>query len=272
MKIFGILAHPAGHSLSPAMHNAAFSKLNIKANFKFFDIKEKDLKKFFSQVKTEKITGLAVSIPYKEKIFPFLDQIDDVVRSTGSINTVFWKNNKLCGSNTDVFGFSKALQEKYQVAKKNVLIFGAGGSARSVIFSLKTLKAKKIFLWARKIEQSKKLAQNFKINFLPSSLDEIDFQQFDLVINTTPLGMWPQENNCVLPKKFWKKFSAAFDLVMNPQKTKFLQYAQEINAKTIFGYKMLLYQGMRQFEIWHQRKAPLKLMEEVLLEKLKQDS
>lgn len=254
-KIYGILAHPAKHSLSPAMHNTAMQAMGIKGEFEFFDVTPEDLSEFFQQIRAEKIQGLAVSIPYKEKVGEFLDKISEKAQKIGAINTIYWENDLLCGTNTDATGFIKALgDEKYNSA----LVLGAGGASRAVVYTLKE-QGIKTAIWARKIEQAQKLAQEFGAE----ASAEID-PNYQLIINTTPVGMSPNTENSIVPADFWQTNHTAYDLVMNPRQTKFIQDAGKAGAKTITGEKMLLYQGVEQFKIWHKIEAPLEIMQETL--------
>lgn len=253
-NIFGILAHPAGHSLSPAMHNAAFRHLGIDAEFRFFDVPPADLAAFFARVRQEKIAGLAVSIPYKEKVASFLDTVSPVAQAIGAVNTIYWENDKLCGTNTDHQGFSRALGD---VVFDRVLVLGAGGAARAVLYAL---RGKKIYLWARRRAQAEELAMEFSCTVIEDFMD-VDV---DLVVNTTPVGMSPLADVSPMPPNFWRQGQVAYDLVMNPRKTRFLREAEAAGAEIITGDEMLLYQGMAQFVLWTGREAPEGVMREAL--------
>jgi len=158
-RIYGILAHPVTHSLSPAIHNTAFQNLKIDAKYEKFDVAPENLKKFIKKVKTEKISGLSVSIPHKENILKLLDEISDDVKKIGACNTILNKNDKLIGFNTDYLGFLKALQTKITNLKnKKVIVFGAGGASRAICYGLKLKKAK-VFVTDIEIEKAQKLAK-----------------------------------------------------------------------------------------------------------------
>lgn len=267
--IYGILAHPAEHSLSPAMHNAAFKDMEMNGEFQFFDIEPNNLDKFFKKVRKGKIRGLAVSIPYKEKVAKYLDEVDEIAERIGAVNTIFWAGDKLCGTNTDAAGFSKALVEaNFSAAGKTALILGIGGASRAVVYALEKMKVKNIYMWARDSKKAQEFIKDFSIKIAPEDISSIHFDFFDLIINATPVGMWPQTGFSILPEKYWRKEQTAFDLVMNPRLTKFLADAKKAGAKIVSGERMLLFQGVRQFEIWHNKKAPIEIMEAALEEKL----
>lgn len=263
MQIYGILAHPAGHSFSPAMHNAAFRELGINARFRVFDIPPGELDNFFIKVRKEKIAGLAVSIPYKEKVIEYLDRIDDIAENVGAVNTVYWKGDNLCGTNTDVDGFLRALREKCSGCE-SALIFGVGGAARAVVYGLQRSGVNKIAVWARDFAKASAFAEEFGCLSAPVDFRKIDFSEYRLLVNCTPVGMYPIIDKSVLPAHYWLKDSIAYDLVMNPRDTRFLNDAKKYGATGIYGSKMLLYQGVKQFEIWHGVRAPEKVMEKAL--------
>lgn len=263
MKRFGILAYPASHSRSPEMHNAAFHALKIDALFEKYEIPPEKLQEFLEEkVRGEKkINGLAVSIPHKETIIPFLDTVDDSVQAIGACNTVYWKNNQLCGTNTDSYGFSKALSDTYNVTGKNILVVGAGGAARAVVYALLQDNAGSITITNRTKEKGRNFAQDFAVSFQEKG--ELEPEQYDLIVQTTPLGMQGgYEKISPLPSSFWRENHTAFDIVYTPEKTQFLLDAEGAGGTIISGKNMFLCQGMKQFEIWTGEKAPETIMRE----------
>jgi shikimate dehydrogenase len=245
-KIFGILSHPVSHSLSPLMHNAAFEHLGINAEFKFFDISSENLDDFFeNQVSKRKIEGLAVSIPHKEQVEKYLNYVSPEAQKIGAINTIYWQDDRLCGTNTDYIGFQKAFEYPFESA----LILGAGGAARACCYALRD---KKCYIWARKFDQAQKLADEFGL-MVVNDIYEADAE---LIVNTTPLGMHPKEGVSVVDENYWQTKHIAYDLVMNPCYTQFIKDAQKFGAKIITGEKMLFYQGVEQFKIWTKKDSP----------------
>ncbi|MBI5414416.1 shikimate dehydrogenase [Candidatus Peregrinibacteria bacterium] len=265
MKHYGILAFPTGHSRSPEMQNAAFQHLKIDAVFERYEIPPEKLAEFFQENfrKERKIEGLAVSIPHKESILPFLGLIDEAAKKIGAVNTVFWNDGKICGTNTDWVGFSKSLKEEYDVRGKRVLILGAGGVARAIIYALIKSKAEKVVIANRTEEKAKKLAEEFGVEW--KTISDCDPDEFDLIVNATPIGMRGKfEGISPLSNYFWKAHHTAFDVVYTPEETQFLKDAKKSGAQTISGKKMFLFQGMAQFKIWTGENAPESIMIQAL--------
>jgi shikimate dehydrogenase len=241
------------------MHNAAFKKLAIKAQFNFYEVAPPDLEQFFIRVREEKIAGLAVSIPYKEAVFAYVDQVSTLAQKVGAINTIYWHKGKLIGDNTDVYGFQQGFADQDLDCKESsALIIGVGGAARAVAYGLKDLGFQQIKVWGRKPEKVQKFATEFAIEPI-ANLDQ--GRGLEVIINTTPLGMWPNVDDSPVSANFWSNQRVAYDLVMNPRMTKFLRDAEAKQVDLITGDLMLLYQGARQFEIWLNRKPPIAVMQ-----------
>jgi shikimate dehydrogenase len=277
MKIFGILAYPVYHSLSPQMHNSAILEEKMDAMYTRFGIAPPHLEKFFLENfrESQKISGLSVSVPHKETCQQFLDEIDEAGKKIGAVNTIFWKKNDekdsnkkniLCGTNTDYLGFAKSLAEHYDISQKKILVLGAGGATKAILYALenmqntknKKISPAKISLWNRSTEKAQKLAEIFSVKVVSGSAENLEkiSDQFDLVINTTSLGMEGEfENVSPLPKNFWKKSHTAFDIVYTPLGTKFLRECRAAGGTGISGEKMLLFQGIAQFEIFSGKKV-----------------
>jgi len=200
-KIFGIFGHPAGHSLSPAMHNNAFEMLNLNCVYVAFDIDPEVLGSATSAIRTLGIRGINVTIPHKEKIISFLDGISPEATLTGAINTIVNDNGKLTGYNTDVGGFLRAIKDDLEINPKGLRVFllGAGGAARAVLTALCMKEAKEIYIINRTFEKAKSLSSEFKKHFaqmsiFPYSLDDSQavgksIKSSDLLVNATSSGM-----------------------------------------------------------------------------------
>lgn len=258
---YGILAHPVAHSLSPPMQLAAFRHYHIDAAFERFDILPADLPEFFQRVRKIPIVGLAVSLPHKQAVMYLLDKITATARDIGAVNTVFWDKERLIGDNTDATGFWQALNTATNFRiPRNALVIGAGGAARAIVYVLRKEQVE-VSIMNRSPEKAETLARDFRAQ----NVSEKAYQaaDFDLVINATSVGLKSQESP--VPKDFWTGFSGvAFDAVFDPVKTKFLQDAQTAGASIITGEKMLLYQGVRQFEIWTGKQSPVEVMKAAL--------
>lgn len=263
--IYGILGHPVAHSLSPQMQSSAFDFYGIKHKFLRFDVQPKDLKNFIKKVRKEKIQGLAVTIPHKENIIEFLDEISEEAKSIGAVNTVYWEKDQLCGTNTDGSGFFEALIKNTEIQnKKEVAVFGAGGSSRAIVCYLKKNNFN-VSIFNRNVNRAKDLANEFSVNF--DIFDNFNSSRFDFLVNTTSVGM--NEDKSIISKNQINGFEGVvFDIVFSPLITKLLKLAKENNNEIITGEKMLLHQGVKQFELWTGKKAPIEIMQNALIKNI----
>lgn len=274
--IYGIIGYPVKHSLSPAMHNAAFRALGIDAEYKLFEVKPDELQSFLKDLGKNNILGLNVTIPHKENVFEFasLDSDNSYLRQIGAINTIVNRNGKWFGYNTDISGFARHIKENFDPANKKVAIVGAGGAARAVSFALVKSAAKEISIFDIDKSKSeniskmvKSLAADFPI-YVAKSIEDLKINNKDLLINATPLGLKPADNLPVEEKMLHRDLFV-YDLIYNPAETRLLKLAIKSGAKTSNGLGMLLYQGMQSFEIWTGSLAPKEVMQKALVEALK---
>lgn len=264
-KVFGIIGDPVSHSLSPLMHNTAFRELGIKAVYGAFEVKKEKLKEALEGIRALNISGVSVTIPHKEAVISFLDYVDEIAREIGAVNTILNQGGKLWGYNTDWMGVLRAFEERgIELKEKRVVILGAGGASRAVLFAVKRGGAKEIFLYNRTFEKAKILAQAFEVQALP--WEELRKAKGDIIIQTTSVGLKSGES-CAPPEIF-KNFKVAMDIVYLPLRTKFLKDAERF-CETIDGLRMLLYQGVEQFKLFTGKNPPVKLMEKVLYEEVK---
>jgi shikimate dehydrogenase len=268
-KIYGIVGHPVAHSLSPAMHRAAFKAEGIDAKYKLFDIDPEDpenLANFCYETDLNNIAGFSVTMPYKQTIMQYMDYYDPLAKIIGSVNTVVNDNSQLNGYNTDTTGAIKALQEKTDIKGKKALIMGAGGAARAIAYSLKEFRAD-VYIFNRTKDKAEALADEF-------DLETIDYLQipeakFDIIINATSVGMSPNAEESLLHAEQIPKHCVVMDIVTSPMETRLLKEAKKAGAETITGERMLLHQACGQFEIWFGKSAPVEAMEKALYENLK---
>jgi len=272
MNIYGVIGWPIKHSLSPAMHNAAFKELGIEAEYKLFEVRPEGLEDF---ILTRKDTaGFNVTVPHKEKCMAFLDSIDPIASSIGAVNTIVIKSGELAGYNTDSLGFITALGKDldFSVKGKSVFVLGSGGASRAVSFSLAANGAKKIILTDLFLNKVKSLAENVgkfypgcKVDILePKKIyREADLGGADLLVNATPLGL-KESDPALFDKSVFRKGLAVYDLVYNPEKTKLVKFAQDSGLKASGGLGMLLYQGAESFKLWTGRNAPIDTMRKAL--------
>ena len=248
MKKYLVIGNPIEHSMSPRLHNFWLKENNINAIYDKKQIEESGLAEIIAEVKKENISGINVTIPYKKKIITFLDKLSPVAEKLKSVNTVYKKNNKIYGDNTDAGGFELALKHiKYNVENKKVFIIGAGGVVSSIIFTLKKMGAAEIFLSNRskeKVIELKKIYSDLKI------VDWGNFVDFDMIINATSLGLKKTDKIEIDLSKVGsgKMF---FDVIYNPPKTNFLTRGEGLGNKIENGKMMFIYQAQLSFEIWN---------------------
>jgi len=269
-KFIIIVGDPVSHSLSPAMHNAAYEKLAIDDQFVYLgaNVKVANLKEVVLAMRVmDNFYGLTCTMPHKVKVLKYLDWVDEKAKKIGAVNTVVKKNGLLCGYNTDWLGAVIPLEKITSLKGKKVLVLGAGGAARAIVYGLKE-KGALVYILNRTLEKAKNLAKEFKAKVLTFNQQK-EVSNFDIIINATSVGMEPLVNETPINPSFLKKNQIVFDVVYNPKKTKLLKEAKKKGAKIIFGFEMLLYQGVAQFEIYTGKKAPIEVMRKVLMEKLK---
>lgn len=277
MRHFGILAYPAKHSLSPVIHNAAFKHLGLKAAYDFYEVKSEDLAEFvMDNLKTAKVTGLSVSLPHKVAIMACVDQVSAEAQAIGAVNTLVFREGIWRGENTDWVGSNEALvvDGKCDLFGKKVVIIGAGGSARAIVFGLVKAGAK-VVLVNRTLEKALKIAKDFP-EIEVYSLEELEKVSGDILIHTTSIWLNSKfkesSENLDLPnfceENFVKQFDLVMDIVYKPLMTPLLKIAQKLGKKIVTGEKMLLYQAVKQFEIWTGKKAPVEVMKTALIGEL----
>ncbi len=273
-NIYGVLGFPVKHSLSPAMHNAAFKDLNINAEYRLFEVKPQELSLFLSSLRQKNIAGLNVTIPYKEKVIPYLNSISRDAGLIGAVNTIKVTPTGLDGFNTDSEGFLKHLTSVlgFNPQGKIIAIIGAGGASRAISFCLIKTRPGRLSIYdldkARLSALVKSLKDNFKNVEIrqASSVGELGIKNCDLLINATPVGM-KLADPCLVNATSMHENLLVYDLIYKPKETKLLKLARENNAKTSNGLGMLLYQGILSFEIWTGQKAPQAVMQKALEER-----
>jgi len=262
-----IIGDPVEHSLSPQMHNAAYEALGIDDQFVFLGarVKIEDVDKVIKGVRAMGIRGLTCTIPHKVKVLNYLDEIDSIAKKIGAANTVVNENGILKGYNTDWLGVLTPLREVTELKNKHVAILGAGGAARAMIYAISSNGAM-FTIYNRTLDKAKELAKEF--GGQARGLEDFEgIKRADIILNATSLGMVPQELETPLPKRYITQKHIVFDAIYAPFETRLLKEAKEQGATVIHGLEMLLYQGLAQFELYTQRKAPEKVMRNVLMSK-----
>jgi len=256
MKKYLVIGNPIGHSLSPKLHNHWIKQNNIDAVYNKKQLDENDIKGIITEVKNGKIDGINVTVPFKKLAIPFLDQLTPLAKETQSVNTIFKKDDKVFGDNTDVGGFKQSLEYiNYNVKNKKVFILGAGGVVPSILKALEKLKVAKVYISNRTKEKAKDLESNYKISLGLETIDWGQSPDFDIIINATSLGLKNNDKieldyNKHKPKFFGKK-KLFYDVVYNPGKTNFLLKGEELGNETTNGKMMFICQAQLAFKIWH---------------------
>lgn len=275
-SLYAFIGSPAHHSKSPIMHNLSFKELNIDSVYLAFDIKPEQLEDTIKSFKILKVQGSNVSMPHKEAIIPYLDEISTASRLCNAVNTIKLIDNHYYGTITDGIGFIKALNEQgWDIVNKKITIVGAGGACKAIMVQMALDGASEIIVYNRskkdefiKIINNTIKETNCKIEFkLLSDLDSLkqDMHNSYLFINTTGVGMEPMLDQSVVPDESY--FSCQLkvaDIIYQPATTKLLQMAKNAGCKVMNGELMLLYQGAESFKIWTGKDMPIDKVKKVL--------
>jgi len=262
-KIYGVIADPVRHSISPAVHNRAFQAQRMDAVYLPFLVQPAQLKDFFVLAEKLPLAGFSVTIPHKQKVLRYLDVVDPLARRIGAVNTVWKKAGKWRGANTDADAVTVPLARQLRLAKSSVLVVGNGGAARSAAYALVDSGAK-VTIVGRNPDRVRSLARACGAE--PLQREQLNGRRFDAVVHATPLGMHPHPEGCFFADAI--PGDLVFDMVYNPLQTTLLRRASQQGLIVISGVQMFLEQAARQFEIWTGTPAPRTVMEKAALEAL----
>jgi shikimate dehydrogenase len=256
--VCAVVLHPAGHTRSPAMHNAAFRALALDAVYLAFDVTPGDLPAAIAGARALGLRQLAVSLPHKQAALALVDDVDDTARAIGAINTITRRGDRLVGSNTDWIGALRAIERASPVAGKRAVVLGAGGSARAVVFGLLRSGAQ-VSVLNRSPERGAALASELGARFAGdlARLRELDY---DLLVNATSVGLRSEASP--VEADALRRGSVVLDAVYDPPRTRLLADAEARGAVPIGGKWMLVYQAAAQLEHWTGRRAPIDAMAE----------
>ena len=247
-KKYLVIGNPIEHSLSPKLHNYWIKKNNIDAVYEKKQVKENDINNIISEVRNGKIDGINVTVPFKKSIISFIDKLSPGANKTQSVNTICKENNEIIGHNSDASGFELAIRKtNYDVKNKKVFILGAGGVVPSIILALKKMRASKITISNRTKEKAEELKKIF------SDLEILDWgkiPEFNMIINATILGLKKDDEikldyNDIGPNKLF------YDVIYNPNQTRFLSKAKQFGNQVENGKMMFIYQAHQAFTLWH---------------------
>ena len=279
-NLCGVIGDPIEHTMSPAMHNAAFREKGIDYLYAAFRVKKEELGKAIEGMRALNIKGLNVTIPHKVEVIPFLDELDPLAEKIGAVNTIVNQDGVLKGYNTDASGFLQSLLEKgIEPEGKNVVILGAGGASRAISLILADSNANLTILnrllelgWA--IELADRISKVFgrEVKALELNRENLaePLAKADILVNATSVGMSPDIDQTPVDSDLLRPKLVVFDIVYNPIKTRLLREAEAAGAETISGVEMLVWQGALAFEKWTSQKAPVDLMRKETVRLLKE--
>ena len=273
-KLLCIIGYPIEHSMSPTMHNPALQELGLDYVYVAFEVHPDNLKNAVDAIRALGIKGINVTIPHKETIMKFLDEIDPISEKMGAINTIKNDEGYLKATNTDAAGAKKSLIDAgFTIEGKNIVFVGSGGAARSIAYILSE-DAKRVVLTdiveERAVTVAKEISKNMGANVegkLASDkvlADEI--KNADLLINATPIGMYPKEGISPISKDLLHQELFVFDVIYNPMETQLMKEAAGIGCKTLSGLDMLVNQGVIAFEWWTGKTPNSKLMKDKIID------
>lgn len=262
MEFYGLLGEKLGHSISPEIHEKIFSLLGIRGAYKKFEVQKEDLQKFTDGLKVLGIKGTNVTIPYKQEIIPYLDDLSEEARKIGAINTILLKDGKLYGYNTDYFGFGTILQcNQVHVENKVCMVLGYGGAAKAVIQYLLDHGVEKLYIVSRRTF-TERLYDDSRVHVM--TYDEITNIKGDVLVNTTSVGMYPNIDESPVDEQIIANFHTLIDIIYNPRMTKFLQIGCNLDKKTCGGLEMLVGQAIKAEEIWQETEIRQEILTKVM--------
>ncbi len=247
MEKYLVIGNPIAHSLSPKIHNNWLKQNNIHAKYEKTKLDVEEIESLIKNIRQKKIAGCNVTVPFKKTVIPYLDRLSLEAEQTQSVNTITFDGNNLVGHNTDVFGFTKAIENlDFSIKDKNIFILGAGGVVPSIIYALNKMNVSQIIISNR----TKEKAENLKILF--ENLKVLEWGRlpdFEVIINATSIGL----NDEIINLDFSKsgKNKLFYDVIYNPSETHFLKTGKELGNKTENGKTMFIYQASEAFKLWH---------------------
>ena len=266
-QVYGIIGDPISHSFSPQMHTAAFWDIGFNGVYLPFPISAVDLPQLLPALQLMSVQGFNVTVPYKEQIIPYLDQLSETAQVLGSVNTVIRKNGQWFGHSTDGIGFLRGLEQKgWPVQSQRILVLGAGGSAKAISYALLKAGAAKVDLQNRDQAKAESWSATLRQHFEAVRVGTKKSGSYDLLVNCTSVGLKSAETP--MKKEDLAQFPKVIDIIYNPAKTQLLLDAESAGLEWDNGLSMLLFQGVESFELWTQKKAPLEVMRQSLQQQI----
>ncbi|MFC2062806.1 shikimate dehydrogenase [Chloroflexota bacterium] len=277
-KVCGVIGDPVEHTMSPAMHNAAFASMGLDYIYLPFRVKAEELARAIDGMRGLNIKGLNVTIPHKVAVIPLLDKLDPLAENIGAVNTITNDNGVLKGSNTDAGGFMQSLLfREIELRERGVAILGAGGAARAISFALADRGANLTILnrqlemdWAKELACKLETAFRKEVKVRELTADNLAaaLEGADILVNATSVGMSPDTDETPVPARLLRVGLMVIDIIYNPIETKLLRDAGAVGARTISGIDMFIWQGALAFEEWTGAKAPLEVMRAEVVRRL----
>ncbi len=277
-RVYGLIGYPVRHSKSPVMHNSAFEHLGINAVYLCFEVQPENLKKAIAGMRSLGIEGLNVTVPHKQKVTKYLDELTVVAKRIGAVNTIFRRGEKLIGTNTDAEGFIRDLRDtcRFSAKNKRIVVLGAGGASRAVTFALADAGAKVIYIFDIDPKKSRSLVRDLKRHYQGVFISSISKKneieslagEIDLLVNATPVGM-KEGDPPVIDLSPFRRDLLVYDLIYSPPLTPLLRQAKKLGMKWANGLGMLLWQGAIAFQHWFGRPAPIEVMRKALRRSLR---
>ncbi|MHB8841599.1 MAG: shikimate dehydrogenase [Candidatus Aquicultor sp.] len=277
-KVTGIIGYPLTYTFSPLMHNKAFEALNLNYRYLPFVVEPKALENAIDGIRSLNIQGINVTMPHKEAVINFLDELSAEAKTIGAVNTIKNDNGRLIGYNTDAQGFIKSLEEEsFNPAGKTAIILGTGGAAKAAAVALARAGIKSIVILGRSQNRAGAIASNLISNFQEISVKTLTFEDNladifqigELIVNATPVGMKESGDLLPVPLELINASHFVYDLIYTPLETALINGARHKGARAANGLGMLLYQAASAFEIWTGTSAPVEVMRQALIQGLK---
>ncbi|WP_175990967.1 shikimate dehydrogenase [Bacillus sp. Marseille-Q1617] len=272
--LYGVIGDPIAHSMSPVMHNAAFHDAGIQASYGRLHVVPSELPDAIKGIRALGLRGINVTVPHKTAVMPLLDEIDPLAASIGAVNTIVNREGKLIGYNTDGLGFVEGLKKDIQgdLSSKKVLIIGAGGAAKAIYFTLASLGVRNIDITNRSDDKAFDMIDSCPVDiesqYCKLQEAELKLHQYDIVIQTTSIGMFPAAEESPIRVDRVKTGAVFSDIIYNPLKTSFLRQAEQHGAVIQNGIDMFVYQGALAFTKWTGITPNTELMKNIVLKQL----
>ena len=268
MKDVYLLAYPAGHSISPTMHNAAFQHLGLPFHYQALEVGPEDLSIAMDKLREPQVAGSNVTVPHKQAVIAYMDSLSEVAKQIGAVNTIINNDGLLHGHNTDASGYLRSLQDiNFSPEGKSVVMIGAGGAARAVLYALLEAKATEVFIYNRTSEKATALADDFsalgKVSAVTTDNLKETIQNCQLLVNTTSVGMVKEGKDpdvSPIPDDYLPKEGLVSDIIYKPRQPRLLANAHQAGLATQHGLGMLVYQGAYSFKEWTGVDAPTDVM------------